>query len=121
LRPDFILVKDGKIAVGDAKYKEDYKDSWIKEDLQQVALYGRIKWEKIKKWIKDKYGVEEEINGDGQEPKLYIFYPVGETAKSDDKKQSDNKKVVQCPAESESFRDIYKVGVRVPFHPNNKP
>ncbi len=52
LRPDFVLIKDRdkdrEVIIGDAKYKEDYKEGWIKEDLQQIALYGRIKWNKIK-------------------------------------------------------------------------
>ena len=99
LRPDFILVKDGKIAIGDAKYKEAYGNGWKKEDLQQIALYGRIKWEKIKKWIKKKHGVDEKINGDGQEPYLYIFYP----AEKDTQKE---------PAKS--FRGMHKVGIKVP-------
>ena len=112
LRPDFILVKkekdDLKIAIGDAKYKEAYGNGWKKEDLQQVALYGRIKWGKIKDWIKEKYDVSEEINCEnqdekedcpGQEPEIYIFYPD----------KSDN------IVDAKSFRGIHKVGVKVPL------
>ncbi len=102
LRPDFILVKDGKdgkIAIGDAKYKEAYGNGWKKEDLQQVALYGRIKWGKISEWIRKKHGVDEKINGDRQEPEIYIFYPD----------KSDN------IVDAKSFRGIHKVGVKVPL------
>ena len=116
LRPDFVLVKKEedeniKIAIGDAKYKEDYKNGWVKEDLQQVALYGRIKWGKIKKWIEGKYGASKEINCEnqnekedcpGREPEMYIFYPV---------EKSNEQKLVSA----ESFRGIHKIGIQIPL------
>jgi 5-methylcytosine-specific restriction enzyme subunit McrC len=95
LRPDFVFVKDGKVAIGDAKYKLKYGEDWIKEDLQQVALYGRIRWGRIKDWIKENYGEDEKINGD-EEPALYIFYP----ARSDKEKE-----------EAGSFRGVFKIGI----------
>ncbi len=99
LRPDFVLVgEDGTYAVGDAKYKQDYQSGWIKEDLQQLALYGRIKVGVIKEWIRGR-GYAGSLK-DG-EPELYIFYPC----------------TGQCSGNGESkyFRKIYKVGIRVPI------
>ncbi len=104
LRPDFVLVKGNKIAIGDAKYKEDYKNGWIKEDLEQIALYGRIKWGKIKGWIRKRFSENVSVNcDDGKEPELYVFYPCT----GDCKKEPDEEK--KFP-----FRGIYKVGVKVP-------
>ncbi len=55
--------------------------------------------------------MEEEINGDGQEPDLYIFYPVGEDDKSGDSEER---------VSTESFRGIYKIGVQVPLKRTGK-
>ncbi len=117
LRPDFVLIKDRdkdrEVIIGDAKYKEDYKEGWIKEDLQQIALYGRIKWKKIKDWIEENFGqsIDIECNNQknnkdcpGLEPELYIFYPCTE----------NSNKCGKHPAEK--FRGIYKVGVKVPLN-----
>ena len=57
--------------------------------------------------MKDNHGVEEEINGDGQEPDLYIFYPVEE---SNEQKQ----------VSAESFRGIHKIGIQVPLKEQTK-
>ena len=97
LRPDFVLVgEDGTYAVGDAKYKQDYQSGWIKEDLQQLALYGRIEMCAIKEWIRGR-GYAGRLK-DG-EPELYIFYPhIGE---HQEKRTS-------------TFRRTYKIGVDVP-------
>ncbi|NPB03123.1 MAG: hypothetical protein GXO39_01745 [Thermotogae bacterium] len=118
LRPDFVLVNGNEIAIGDAKYKEDYKEGWIREDLQQIALYGRIKWEKIRDWIGKRFGqsIDIEYNDQkndkdcpGREPKLYIFYPCPKNSN-------------ECSGnsvEAGAFRCIYKIGVKVPVRQSN--
>ncbi len=105
LRPDFVLVKGCEIAIGDAKYKDEYQkqNRWIREDLQQIALYGRIKKDIIENWLRDKrnwVGVFHYM-----EPKLYIFYPCPGKSNGCSEK----------PVESGVFRGIYKVGVKVPL------
>ncbi len=113
LRPDFVLVKkDGsEYIIADAKYKKEYneEDGWIKEDLAQLSLYGRIRWKKIKKWIGDNFGEKDKFK-DKEEPEVYIIYPLNNNS--------------ECRwGIAGSFRDIYKIGVRVPTkdsqkHPN---
>ncbi len=96
LRPDFILVKENKYVIADAKYKLQYTEGWSKEDLQQLSLYGRIKARTIRNHIKKHLGENLELGE--QEPELYIFFPVD---------NSDFKT-------TESFRNIYKIGVPMP-------
>jgi 5-methylcytosine-specific restriction enzyme subunit McrC len=98
LRPDFILInKNGDYAIADAKYKSFYNEDAVKrefkEDLQQIALYGRLCKEILEKqpWIHKKKLNEIE-------PELYILYPCEEEEIS----------------EIEGFRGIYKVGIPVP-------
>ncbi len=99
LRPDFILVNpaNGDFIIADAKYKQNYNNKkWLKEDLQQLSLYGRICPSRIKKHIKENFG--EEINIDEKEPDLYILYPTDGTE-------------IKPAKAAKSFRGIYKIGL----------
>ncbi|MEO0204110.1 MAG: hypothetical protein ABIL67_03750, partial [candidate division WOR-3 bacterium] len=87
--------------IADAKYKDGYNTGWDKEDLAQLSLYGRIKGEEIEKWIKEKFHENVEIKNRDKEPKVYIIYPLTKNDKGCKEK------------EAESFRDIYKICVKV--------
>ncbi|MEO0149337.1 MAG: hypothetical protein ABIL23_02785, partial [candidate division WOR-3 bacterium] len=108
LRPDFVLVKKDRseYIIADAKYKDGYNTGWdkedFKEDLAQLSLYGRIKGEEIEKWIKEKFHENVEIKNRDKEPKVYIIYPL-----------TKNDKGCKKSEEAKSFRDIYKICVKV--------
>jgi len=98
------LVKGNEYVIVDAKYKPIYDDEenkgdkWLKEDLQQLSLYGRIKAEILENHIRNNFG--EGVKLKEQEPKLYILYP---THKSNTK-----------PKELNPFINVYKIGVNLP-------
>lgn len=87
LRPDFIVrFKNGKIAIVDAKYKFYTKFAYIKQDLQQICLYSRLKAFK-KEYLKD-YNVE---------PEIWIVCPSGEFQESEIEKNFSGISVKICP------------------------
>ncbi len=77
LRPDFVVVsrEAGLAMIADAKYKLLYESGGLKEDLQQVALYGRMEPEELVKTysrgaFSAGYGVCP--------PYVWILYPAKE-------------------------------------------
>ena len=90
LRPDF-LVKDKKLII-DAKYKywfEDTTDNKLKDDFQQLSLYGRVTK------IREDIGLL-----DSEEAELLFIYP---------------KKDGEDEMSFEKFNNIYKMGIGLPY------
>ena len=98
LRPDFII-KEQNIIV-DAKYKYWFinpASENLKDDLQQLSLYGRI--EKLKKDI----GTEK-----NNEPVILFVYPT--TGKNNEKEiKIENSELI------EDLTNIYKMGIEIPY------
>jgi len=95
LRPDFIVKNNNMII--DAKYKYwfgFYDNDYLKNDYQQLSLYGRIL--DLKNDISPK---------EKQEPKLFFIYPNLITNEIDFENLESNK----------DFYNIYKLGLKIPY------
>ncbi len=99
LRPDFVVVsKEGNLVmIADAKYKLLYAQSTLKEDLQQIALYGRIQLDKLLKKYMEKHNFAQ---NNLCPPYLWILYP----AKDDG-----------APEGFKAFVHMGKIPVKVPL------
>jgi len=98
LRPDFIIESQNIIV--DAKYKywfvNPVSDN-LKDDLQQLSLYGRIEN------LKNNIGTEK-----NNEPLILFVYP--NTEKNNEKEiKIENSELIK------GFTNIYKMGIEIPY------
>jgi len=98
LRPDFIIENQNIIV--DAKYKywfvNPVNDN-LKDDLQQLSLYGRIEN------LKNNIGTEK-----NNEPLILFVYP--NTEKNNVKEiKIENSELIK------GFTNIYKMGIEIPY------
>lgn len=98
LRPDFII-RNQNIVI-DAKYKywfvNPVSDN-LKNDFQQLSLYGRITD------LKNDIGIEE-----NQEPLILFVYPNTE-------KINENEIKIENSELINGFTNIYKMGIEIPY------
>jgi len=98
LRPDFIVKKQGLII--DAKYKYWFinpANENLKDDLQQLSLYGRL--EDLKKDL----GI-----GNNKEPIIIFIYP-------NPNEQAEKEINIENSDKIKGFSNIYKIGVNIPY------
>nr|MDA3941445.1 hypothetical protein [Spirochaetia bacterium] len=98
LRPDFII-RNQNIVV-DAKYKYWFANPVsdnLKDDLQQLSLYGRIED------LKNNIGTEE-----NNEPLILFVYPNIEK-KNEKEIKIENSELIK------GFTNIYKIGIEIPY------
>ena len=98
LRPDFILRNQNTIV--DAKYKYwfiNQASDNLKDDLQQLSLYGRIED------LKNDIGIKK-----NQEPIILFVYPNTE-------KNNENEIKIENAELINGFTNIYKIGIKIPY------